>query len=103
MDYSPKTAFRQNRALCFRLIDQLDELLNWDGDPDFRDVGDIVEARNHLEYAVQHLGTLGELKRGNKLVNKTSQRLGGAVADSPRRTDSARKLRRRLRNRKRGT
>jgi hypothetical protein len=85
MDYSAKTAYKQNRALCFKLIDQLDEMLSWSGDPDFRDVGDVVEARNHLERAVKYLEHLGELKDDSKSASRTSRGSAGPAGSANRR------------------
>jgi hypothetical protein len=104
MDYSPQTAYRKNRALCFRLLDQIDELLNWDGEPTTRDLGDIVEARNHLEYAVRYLGTLGESISGSTRPSRTAR--GSVVPDASarlERTDNAKKARRRERRQQRKT
>jgi hypothetical protein len=104
VDYSPKTAFKQNRRLCFMLLDQIEHLLSWKGEPNFRDVGDLVEARNCLEHASYYLGTLGESKGGSKRVNRIYRDLAAPdVADSPRPIDNARKERRRLRKRRNKT
>ena len=101
-DHEPKTAFLRNRRYCFRLLDQLDELLSYPGEPDVRDVGDIVEARYHLEHAVRYLSTLGESTRGSKRQSKTFQdSVGRDRVPTQVRSDNARKERRKERRRKR--
>lgn len=64
-DYSAGGGYNRSRKACRKLVEELDELLEpkAKGEPRMSDLGNIVEARNHLQKAVGHL-------RNNKDVRK---------------------------------
>ena len=59
--YGPIGAFKRNRRKVFDLLEEVELLLEGPlpEETDFTHVGNVVEARYHLEQAVRHLKTHG--------------------------------------------